>query len=151
MGAIIDTLQILERVMEYKKACRDILLAAARSEVGYKSDALRSLAAGHDEDVKQIPLLFKGLTFGHRPPSDDDVPLTEIRPALFQDVGKGGKLNLLGAAIRVEKEAIRLLDNPLQKTGMIFPGLVDAVDLHQVNSDADDHFFPLPQIYNFKF
>ncbi|MHC4779809.1 MAG: hypothetical protein ACYTFG_14640 [Planctomycetota bacterium] len=114
MSAIVDTLQTLERIMEYKKASYDICMAAARHAQDASGNVLVKIAQAHDEHLKKIPVIFKHLQFGGSSDQDSDA-LTEIRSGLFQDVGSGQSLNLVGAVLRVEKEALRLLQRPLEK------------------------------------
>ncbi|GEM_PF-2600590 len=116
MGSVVDTLQTLERVMEYKKAGADVCMAAARLAEEDARNVLVDMAVKHQDHVKRIPVLFKHLEF-ESAPSPEEMPLTEMRECLFHDVGKGSNLNLLGAAIRVEKEAMRLLRKPFERAG----------------------------------
>jgi hypothetical protein len=113
MGAIADTLQILERVLEYKKASRDVCLAAARQCCGDPSDALTRIAKVHAGHIQQVPLLFRDLRFGKSSSAED--ALTEVDVSLFRDVGQGSSLDLVGAAVRIETEAMRLLRKPLDR------------------------------------
>jgi len=115
MGAIVDTLETLERVMEYKRTSYDICMAAARHAGAGASDLLQSIALAHDADLKRIPALFNHLEFSKS--SSDETPLTEMRTGYFQNLGEGVPLDLLGAVIRVEQEAVRLLQRPLDRTG----------------------------------
>jgi hypothetical protein len=114
MGTIGDTLQILERVLEYKKASRDVCLAAARQCGGDPADLLTRIAKTHAGHIQQVPLLFKDLKFG-KSPNPEEEALTEVDVSLFRDVGKGSSLNLVGAAVRIESEALRLLRKPLER------------------------------------
>ncbi|MHC5038307.1 MAG: hypothetical protein ACYTHM_13410 [Planctomycetota bacterium] len=114
MSSIVDTLQILERVMEYKRASFDICQAAARHSGEDAGALLSTIAQTHDAHLKQIPLIFKHIEFS-KSGSAEETPLTEIRTGLFQDLGMGATLNLVGAAIRVEQEALRLLQSPLER------------------------------------
>jgi rubrerythrin len=113
MGAIADTLQILERVLEYKKAARDVCLAAARQAGGDTAETLTCIAKVHAEHIQLVPRIFKDLKFAKS--SSENDALTEVDVGLFRMVGKGSTLDLLGAAVKVEKEAIRLLQKPLER------------------------------------
>ena len=116
MGTIADTLQILERVMEYKKAARDVCLAAARQTCGDPADVLTRIAKAHSAHLQEIPRIFKDIQFrGTR--SAEEAALTEIDVSLFRDAGKGTSLDLVGAAVRIEAEAMRLLQKPLERSG----------------------------------
>jgi hypothetical protein len=114
MGAIVNTLETLERVMEYKRTSYDICMAAARHTDGRSGDLLQSIAMAHDADLKRIPVLFNHLDF--KSTSADDTPLTEMRTGYFQNLGEGVNLDLTGAVLRVEQEAVRLLQRPLERT-----------------------------------
>jgi len=120
MGTIADTLQILERVLEYKKAARDICLAAARQICGDPAEALTRIAKTHADHIQQVPRIFKDLKF-KKGPSEEEMALTEVDLSLFRNVGKGSTLDLIGAAVRIETEAVRLLQKPLERA--------DALDL----------------------
>jgi hypothetical protein len=114
MNGIVDTLQTLERIMEYKRTSYDICMAAARHAEGASGSVLVKIAQAHDAHLKEIPILFKHLQFGGGSDAES-VPLTDIRTGLFQDVGMGQSLNLVSAVLRVEREALRLLQRPLEK------------------------------------
>ena len=114
MGTIGNTLQTLERVMEYKRASYDICMAASRHAPERTSGLLEAMALQHDADLRQIPLIFKHLDFT-KVASKDDTPLTEIRTGFFQNLGEGTSLNLIGAVINIEREAVRLLQRPLER------------------------------------
>jgi hypothetical protein len=114
MGAIVNTLETLERVMEYKRTSYDICMAASRHADTQTASVLEGIALAHDEDLKRIPVLFRHLEFSKS--SGDDTPLTEMRTGYFQNLGDGVSLDLLGAVVRVEQEALRLLQRPLDRT-----------------------------------
>lgn len=135
MGTIGDTLQTLERVMEYKKTSADLCMEAARTAEGARRKTLVDMAVAHDAHVRQIPVIFKHLQFSSSL-RGDETPLTEMRSNIFADVtSPAGGVDLVGAVVRVEQEALRLLRKPLERAGStdLRAFLQEVVDTAQSN------------------
>ena len=117
MGNISDTLQILQRVMEYKMASRDILKSAVKYAPQEQRDVLKGFLDEQVQSLRRIPLVFEKLRFD-APPSTTNDSITEMMDGVFVEAASGAAgetLDFRRAALRVEEKAIQILRRPLEE------------------------------------
>ncbi len=115
MGKISDALQLLQRVMEYKIASRDVLKSAVKRADPRDRPALEGFLKEQVETLARIPEVFKKLKFdAPREPSEDSV--TEMMDGIFIEAAaenQGKELDFRAAALRIEEKAMKILQKPL--------------------------------------
>jgi hypothetical protein len=118
MGEISDALQVLQRIMEYKIASRDVLRSAIKGASEDDRSVLESFLSEQEETLRRLPHVFKRLKFDS-PPEPDDDSVTEMMDGVFIEAAaegadsKSGRIDFRVAALRVEEKAILLMKKPL--------------------------------------
>ena len=109
MGNIQDALEILQRIMEYKIASRDVLKSALKEASDRDKPVLETFYKEQVDTLARIPVIFKKLKFNApRQAAEDSV--TEMMDGLFIEVAAGGAgeaLDFRRAALRIEEKAIQ--------------------------------------------
>lgn len=120
MGAISDALQILQRVMEYRMAGRDILRSALKNAREEDKPVLEEYLGEHDASLERIPAVFRKLKFDAPAEMTSD-SVTEMMDGVFLEAAGAGSedaLDFRRAALRVEEKAVQLLRRPLEEHTM---------------------------------
>ncbi len=115
MGKIGDAVQILQRVMEYKIASRDVLKSAIKRADDRDKPLLETFYAEQVETLKKIPVVFQKLKFDAPKEANED-SVTEMMDCIFIEAaasGTGKDLDFRRAALSIEEKAMKILKKPL--------------------------------------